>query len=1397
MRKIKLLVLFLNFIFIQAALSQTLNYELDRPFHHVENCSVCHDVSKLYSLSTTPAGENLRGIHKTIQTPNSGFKQVVFQDRSHTDGDVADFADGDALFNGICEVCHTLNNHHRNDGSDNTAHFDGQRCTACHLHDNEFAPPVEQAHRTHLDYRGKGPLIQDCAICHTPPTETNPNYQFSNTATQSPIFRDGNTLATTTACDNCHSPWGVYPGGDETTALMEPTLGAKANFRTGIYESDGYTLKAGKEKWCVTCHDDRPSTSKYDSDPNPSVAPVTQVLDHYDTNIFTKNADAWQDVNWVGTVPYWKSDWDVGDWATYNLTVTADGVYAISMKWYASTSLTTCTTAGKELLVEVTSDGSLGTAGASYDSVRWLQPSGSVDYLHIADLNISAGNTQIKVSKDLAGCAMGAGDIKVEPTGGSGASVVFAPMVAGDDKTWGFYATGHGVGGVQCTECHDPRKRHIDYNQRTHDMNASYVVNNPWGDSYRLQTKDPISGESLCARCHDYRMIWDKGNRANQTNFKSTQWYNYHGFYLSFYRTDKGGDSDFDGIIDTNPRCTNCHNVHGSTKPHMFRDGNLASTPYQTDLKPMFEHGYEVYAKATWKPVLQGGSYEVFALWQAAGTATNAPYTVKSSEVFTKTVKVDQTVNVNTWVSLGTYNFSDNNQSYVILNDKGTNGTVVADAIKFVSTGETVIVDNYVSGDYSTLGTVTNMGTYDTIAMGTTNSAVSFIDYNKPLVGEERNFYIKTMATQTLSGNNLCEHCHTADYNNDKNSFTGPKILNRFEEKRWVLNDGSEDAEVYVSVQDEDSNISSVTLDLTSIGGGVVNMNYVENQLYHYTIPSAMINGKSDISYKLPVTASDGVDTVVHETYLFPKDGADTIYMDTNNVELYNVNAFPMAVNTPDAGGYIIASTTNQYFGPGYRYSKVDHSTNYGIWRPDIDKPGKYEVYAFWNAQGNSVKYTAYAANGTFEEIKDQKSGLNAWNYIGTYNFLDDDSNYIKQESNDGLSMVADAMKFVRVNSEPQLRLSAKQHNRPVRIIDNVNSGVTVSAIARDYDDGDTPESFTYDWSNTDTEILNNLVAQDYNDISWYNSKITFNPDGFAPGIYTIEVTVTDAGGLSVTNRLQLKVPATYPTLGAADTDGDSMTDVAEGYYDLDEDGIPNYLDNNSLNNQIADSGASTITTEDGLEINIGTTAFKVDSDDGVVTTTELTNSGDPGVGSLFDGTTSVGGLFDFDILGLYSVGSSVKVTFLLQDGATIPAGAIYKKYDSASWQNFTVDADNAVYSTASVAGNCPAPGSDAYTVGLTAGHNCIQLKIQDGGPNDADGLANAEIKDPGGIFADYVNENVVIKKSSGILGGYIKATIATKSGGSGSFGYLSILLLAIFAAFVGLRTKFYSGKIN
>jgi hypothetical protein len=115
---------------------------------------------------------------------------------------------------------------------------------------------------------------------------------------------------------------------------------------------------------------------------------------------------------------------------------------------------------------------------------------------------------------------------------------------------------------------------------------------------------------------------------------------------------------------------------------------------------------------------------------------------------------------------------------------------------------------------------------------------------------------------------------------------------------------------------------------------------------------------------------------------------------------------------------------------------------------------------------------------------------------------------------------------------------------------------------------------------------------------------------------------------------------------------------------------------------------------------------------------------------------------YDFEISDILPIGNSVDIVLPLQDN--IPEFAVYRKYsDEQGWQDFVEDADNSVASTGSVNDVCPAPDSNVYTAGLTEGDNCVRLTIKDGGPNDADGLENGTIDDPGGIATQSVNEIV------------------------------------------------------
>jgi len=81
-----------------------------------------------------------------------------------------------------------------------------------------------------------------------------------------------------------------------------------------------------------------------------------------------------------------------------------------------------------------------------------------------------------------------------------------------------------------------------------------------------------------------------------------------------------------------------------------------------------------------------------------------------------------------------------------------------------------------------------------------------------------------------------------------------------------------------------------------------------------------------------------------------------------------------------------------------------------------------------------------------------------------------------------------------------------------------------------------------------------------------------------------------------------------------------------------------------------------------------------------------------------------------------------------------IPANAVYRKEIGGLWSEFGEDANNTISSAPGTLGVCPPPGSDTYESGLTEGDYCVQLGIEDGGVNDADGVADGKIIDPGGV---------------------------------------------------------------
>ncbi|XOV87859.1 MAG: hypothetical protein ACFHX7_23370 [Pseudomonadota bacterium] len=309
-------------------------------------------------------------------------------------------------------------------------------------------------------------------------------------------------------------------------------------------------------------------------------------------------------------------------------------------------------------------------------------------------------------------------------------------------------------------------------------------------------------------------------------------------------------------------------------------------------------------------------------------------------------------------------------------------------------------------------------------------------------------------------------------------------------------------------------------------------------------------------------------------------------------------------------------------------------------------------------------------------------------------------------------------------NLAPRVRLSATQNAELTRIVTQDNGLVTVTAHATDPNN----DSMAFDWSMSDTDL--GATIQD--------NTLTFDPSFVTPGSYALHLGVTDNGAPALTTykSLLLRVVETAPLLSAdQDTDKDGVIDSLEGSGDADEDGVPDYLDafpeSNILAADSATDSTSFMQAESGIRLKLGHVAFARGSADVTVEISDLVaTTPDTATDTEFEYPD---GVFDFVVDEMPTEGETSSV--VLPTRAPIPAGAVMRKFNPESgWQDFVIDGNNRVASARSLLGACPAPGDDSFEPGLVEGYNCIQLTLEDGGPNDLDGVINGTIVDPSAV---------------------------------------------------------------
>ncbi|MBA54801.1 MAG: hypothetical protein CMK89_10140 [Pseudomonadales bacterium] len=325
----------------------------------------------------------------------------------------------------------------------------------------------------------------------------------------------------------------------------------------------------------------------------------------------------------------------------------------------------------------------------------------------------------------------------------------------------------------------------------------------------------------------------------------------------------------------------------------------------------------------------------------------------------------------------------------------------------------------------------------------------------------------------------------------------------------------------------------------------------------------------------------------------------------------------------------------------------------------------------------------------------------------------------------------------INVGAKSRYTLTIAEDNLPPEVSLQVTQGagntvqvlqsggdVTVAATVTDPNSGDTA---MLDWSATDAALTDN-------DGDTTNSTFVLDPAALNPGVYRVQLSVTDGNGAIDTARTTFQVVAALPALSNLDdSDGDGVDDQTEGAGDEDDDGIPDYLDNLTARNLLPEVASETakflMECDPGVRCRLGEFALQNSSGGTSLDDAELDSI--PGLSSDGDYQFS-GGVFDFEVHELPAPGDSVRI--VVPQTAAIPANAVYRKYVNGQWRNFSENAFNQLHSASGSLGYCPPPGDSAWTPGLVEGYYCVQLTIQDGGPNDADGVVNGSIEDPGGV---------------------------------------------------------------
>jgi hypothetical protein len=332
-------------------------------------------------------------------------------------------------------------------------------------------------------------------------------------------------------------------------------------------------------------------------------------------------------------------------------------------------------------------------------------------------------------------------------------------------------------------------------------------------------------------------------------------------------------------------------------------------------------------------------------------------------------------------------------------------------------------------------------------------------------------------------------------------------------------------------------------------------------------------------------------------------------------------------------------------------------------------------------------------------------------------------------------------------NLPPQISVVVDQEQTTGRVVAADKGEVIITAEVTDPNQDD---SHNFSWQ-IEPQQLTAVISEELID----NKKIlVLDPSQLEPGIFSITAVAEDNAEIvsSAEVKTDIKLMEAAPELSSeTDSDSDGVPDAEEGYSDSDNDGIVDYMDNISESNlaPISEDSSSLLQAPAGTQLILGEIAFANSKNTVLVSKQQVIDIINKRQLELSEGVYDKDydypiGLYDFTITGAIP-GRSYYLVIPLP--SAIKEGQIFRKYmgSKIGWQNFVENAENILFSAQAVNGACPEPASRLYDYGLQPGSNCMQVYIQDGGPNDADGRTDGIVTDPAGIavFNKQIDENI------------------------------------------------------